>query len=233
MQAFEKRIGYTFKDKKLLKTALTHTSYANEVKKDGINSYERLEFLGDAVLSLIISEYLYYNYPDLPEGELTKIRASIVCEQSLCQRANELDLGKFIYLGKGEEMTGGRERSSILADVFEAVLAAIYLDSGKDVAREWVLSQLENNIKGAVGGSLFRDYKTQLQELLQSINKEKIEYLLIDERGPDHKKVFNVCIKNGDVVLGTGSGKSKKEAEQNAAKAALSKISKEVSLNDK
>lgn len=221
MEQFEKTINYSFKDKQLLTTALTHSSYANEKRNQKVRSNERLEFLGDTVLSIAVSEYLYKNYCNLPEGELTRIRALIVCEESLCERARAIHIDKFLILGKGEEMTGGRGRISSLADCFEALLAAIYLDGGFDAAKAWILEQVKETIQNAVDGKIFRDYKTYLQELIQRQNSEKAEYIVIDEHGPDHDKYFTVELKIGNKVVGNGIGKSKKEAEQNAAKDAL------------
>lgn len=221
---FEEIIGYRFNDTELLKTALTHSSYSNENRGKKIKYNERLEFLGDSVLSLVVSRYIFENYPDLPEGKLTKIRASVVCEHSLWECAANVELGKFMILGRGEEMTGGRTRMSILADAFEALIAAIYLDGGFEVAREWVLGQLYDSIVRAVGGNYFKDYKTTLQEYVQAAGHEKIEYNVVGESGPDHKKTFVVEVSLDGKVCGCGEGNSKKRAEQSAAQQALSSI---------
>lgn len=218
---FQSIIGYKFNDEKLLKTALTHSSYSNENRAKKIKFNERLEFLGDSVLSLVVSRYIFENYPDLPEGKLTKIRASVVCEHSLWECSLNIELGKFLILGHGEEITGGRNRMSILADAFEAVIAAIYLDGGFNVAREWVLGQLYDSITRAVRGNYFKDYKTTLQEFVQAYRHEKIEYQVVDESGPDHKKTFVVEVSLDGKVFGRGEGNSKKRAEQSAAQYAL------------
>ena len=221
---FEEIIGYKFSDSGLLKVALTHSSFSNENRTAKIKYNERLEFLGDSALSLIVSRYIFENYPQLPEGKLTKIRASVVCEHSLWECAVNIELGKFIILGHGEEMTGGRTRMSILADAFEALIAAIYLDGGLDVAREWVLGQLHEAIIRAVGGNVFKDYKTTLQEYVQAAGHEKISYEVVNESGPDHKKTFIVEVFLDDKSVGSGEGNSKKRAEQSAAQQALAAI---------
>lgn len=221
---FENSINYFFNNRALLKTALTHSSFANEKKDKSIISNERLEFLGDAVLSFIVSDYIYKNYKNLPEGELTRIRASVVCEQSLSLISKSLGVGDYISLGKGEEQTGGKERSSILSDAFEAILAAIYLDGGIEKAKEFALSHLEDSIKKAKKGKLFTDYKTKLQEIIQRKQGEVIEYVLALEKGPDHNKSFFVEVLKNNVVIGKGFGKTKKEAEQNAAKSAINAL---------
>ena len=219
MDEFENIIQYQFKNKQLLTEALSHSSYANEKKKTR-NSNERLEFLGDSVLSVIVSQYLFEHFSHLPEGELTKIRASLVCEKSLYNFAQRIRLGDFLLLGKGEEHTGGRERPSILADAFEAVIAAIYLDGGLEAARKHVLKFIPDDIdKKSL--TAFSDYKTILQEVIQKNPEEKVEYILADQTGPDHNKAFKVQVCLNSNVIGTGTGKSKKEAEQMAAKEAL------------
>ena len=219
MKEFQEIIGYTFEDEKILFEALSHSSFANENKK-GRKSNERLEFLGDSVLSIVVSEHLFEHYTHLPEGELTRLRASLVCEKSLHEFALQIKLGKFIMLGKGEENTGGRERPSILADAFEAVIASIFLDGGLEKARNFILSFIPENIttNGAVG---FNDYKTILQEIVQKNPEEKVDYYLLSESGPDHDKAFTVQVKLNRNVIGEGTGKSKKQAEQKAAKEAL------------
>ena len=216
---FEQILGITFRNKELLYEALSHSSYANEKKKQR-RSNERLEFLGDSVLSIVVSQYLFQNYPDLPEGELTKIRAALVCEKSLHRFALQIRLGEFLLLGKGETHTGGRERPSILADAFEAVIAAIYLDAGLEIARAHILRFIPKNIPEN-RSMLFGDYKTALQEVVQKNPEEKVEYLLIDESGPDHSKTFAVEVCLNSNVIGRGKGRSTKEAEQMAAKEAL------------
>jgi ribonuclease-3 len=217
---FEKILDYTFKDKSLIKEALSHSSYANENKKSR-HSNERLEFLGDSVLSIVVSQYLFEHFRYLPEGELTKIRASLVCEKSLHVFAKQINLGRYIFLGKGEENTGGRERPSILADAFEAVIAAIYLDGGLKSAEKHILRFIPKDINNKKQSVNFNDYKTILQEVIQKNPEEKIEYILVSESGPDHNKAFNVHVCLNSNVIGHGTGKSKKDAEQMAAKEAL------------
>lgn len=217
----QKKINYYYKDIKLLNRALTHSSYANEHKKYKVKYNERLEFLGDSVLSIVISDYIFNTYPHYPEGELTKLRAIVVCENSLATISKRIEIGQYLLLGKGEEATGGRERLSILADLFEALLGSIYLDGGLESAKKFILDNFKDIINKAATGRLFLDYKTQLQELIQRNSKSKLEYRVIKEEGPDHNKVFHVEVKDNQNVLGKGSGKSKKEAEQNAAKIAL------------
>ena len=219
---FETYIHYHFKDKHLLLEALSHSSHANEKRKTR-KCNERLEFLGDSVLSIVVSEFLFHKYPELPEGELTKLRASMVCEKALHVFAKEIHLGEFLLLGKGEEHTGGRSRSSILADAFEAVIAAIFLDGGMDAAKRHILRFIpddpEEEKKQPSG---FHDYKTQLQEVVQKNPEEKVEYVLVSEYGPDHDKAFEVEVCLNSNVIGKGMGHSKKAAEQQAAKEALS-----------
>ena len=217
-EEFENIIGYTFKNKELIEQALSHSSYANEKKRAG-GSNERLEFLGDSVLSIVVSDYLYKNI-NVPEGELTKMRASLVCEKSLFVFAQQIQLGEFLHLGKGEENTGGRERPSILADAFEAVIAAIYLDGGMKAAAKHILRFMPDDIK-RTKKPVLSDFKTLLQEVVQKNPEEKVEYVLIGEEGPDHNKRFVVEVCLNSQVIGKGKGKSKKEAEQLAAKEAL------------
>ena len=221
IELFEQKINYEFKNKEYILEALTHSSYSNENKNYPFN--ERLEFLGDSVLSIVISDYLFKKETKLPEGELTKIRANIVCEESLSEVSKNIHLGKYMLLGKGEEATGGRERISILADALEAVIAAIYLDGGIKCAREFILTNMEKIINDSIKGKIFRDYKTCLQEVLQSNGENNIWYKLIEEKGPDHNKRFVMEVGINDTVLGVGEGKSKKDAEQVAAKCALDK----------
>lgn len=217
---FEGKCGYRFHNRKLLTEALTHSSYANEGKRSSHNN-ERLEFLGDSVLSIVVSEFLFKKYPNIPEGELSKLRASLVCEQSLFEFAKQNDLNHYILLGKGEENTGGRERPSIVSDAFEAVIAAIFLDGGMEKAKEYVLSFLPEHMNPKETFT-FSDYKTTLQEVIQQNREEKVEYVLISESGPDHDKTFEVEVHLNSNVIGRGKGKSKKQAEQLAAKEALS-----------
>lgn len=216
---FEELINYRFNNRKLLIQALSHSSYANENKNPrGCN--ERLEFLGDSVLSVVVSDYLYKNLNMVAEGDLTKLRASLVCEKSLHGFALQINLGEFILLGKGEENTGGRQRPSILADAFEAVIAAVYLDGGMEAARKHILRFIP---KDPVHGAkmAYGDFKTVLQEVVQKNPEEKVEYVLIGEEGPDHNKRFVVEVMLNSQVIGKGKGRSKKDAEQLAAKEAL------------
>jgi len=214
----EGKIGYTFKEKSLLRQALTHSSFANEQKINKTGDYERLEFLGDAVLEVVSSEFLFHKYPNVPEGELTKMRASMVCEPSLAFCARDLELGQFLRLGKGEESTGGRNRESIIADVMEAIAGAIFLDGGMECSKEFIqrfiLSDLEDK-------QLFFDSKSMLQELLQGKLKKEFRYVLLDEQGPEHEKIFSVEVIVEEERLGMGRGRSKKLAEQQAAYQAL------------
>ena len=221
-EPLQEDLNYFFKDEDLLITALTHSSYANE-NKLGVEGYnERLEFLGDTVLSLIVSQYLYKKYPHYPEGELTKIRAKVVCESSLAKAARRINLGKYLLLGKGEESTGGRSRESILADASEAITGAIYMDSDFDTVNVLMLERFEFEIVQAVGkGNLFMDYKTELQVLVQKTNKSRLEFVVYIVEGPDHNKVFFMNVLVNETIIGTGSGKNNKEAEQASAKDAL------------
>lgn len=219
IEEFEKIIGYTFNDKQLINRALSHSSYANERRRPA-ESNERLEFLGDSVLSIVVSEYLFKHLTHVAEGDLTKLRASLVCEKSLHVFAGQIGLGRFLMLGKGEENTGGRERPSILADAFEAVIAAIYLDGGMDAARNHILRFIPKDLEHSAK-PVFSDFKTVLQEVVQKNPEEKVEYVLIGEEGPDHNKRFVVEVMLNSQVIGKGKGKSKKEAEQLAAKEAL------------
>lgn len=219
VEELENKIGYNFKNRKLLKIALTHSSFANESGGKFV-SYERLEFLGDSVLGIITSDYIFRTFPHLPEGELTKLRATLVCEKQLCVFSQELGLKKFIKLSRGERHCMGQNRPSILADVFEAICAAIYLDSGMEEAKNFVLKFIVPAVKNPKIQNA-KDYKTDLQEIVQKNPGETIEYILIKEEGPDHDKKFTVEAKISNNPVGRGSGKSKKEAEQHAAKAAL------------
>lgn len=220
MMGFETQIDYKFNDKSLLSLALTHSSYANENKKS--NGYnERLEFLGDSVLSIIVSKYLFENFPKMPEGELSKTRAALVCEKSLAGFAREINLGSVLLLGKGEALNGGGDRDSILADAFEALIAALYLDGGIDVARKFVLEFISKQMEERKTTSVFVDYKTELQEIIQQNKEEKVSYVVVNESGPAHNKSFTVEVHLNSNVIGRGIGKSKKLAEQMAAKEAL------------
>ena len=218
LEQLEEQIGYRFQDRKLLEQALCHSSYANERHMDRLSNNERLEFLGDAVLELATSEFLFKTYPQMPEGEATRTRASIVCEQTLALCARELGLGKWLRLGKGEELTGGRERDSITSDAMEALLGAIYLDGGFANAKEFVGKFILNDIEHK---KLFFDSKTILQERIQSTAGETLHYELVKEEGPDHNKRFTVNACLGSQVIGTGTGRTKKAAEQEAAYYAL------------
>lgn len=217
MKVFEEIIGYKFKDKSLLQTALTHSSYANEMNGK-VDYNERLEFLGDSVLGMITAEFLFENHPEMPEGKLTKTRASMVCEKSLHRFAQSIKLGEFMYLGKGEINTGGRERPSILADAFESLIAAIYLDAGFEEAKKFVLGFIST---ADIEETMITDYKTALQEIVQKNPGEYLEYFMVGESGPDHCKTFIVEVHLNNNVIGTGEGRSKKQAEQMAAKATL------------
>lgn len=220
MKELEKRINYEFKNKALLKRALLHTSYCNEVKSVG-ESNERLEFLGDSVLSVVVAEYLFSNYKKQQEGALTKLRASLVCEKALAVFAKEIGLGDFLMLGKGEQHNGGSERPSILSDAFEALLAAMYLDGGMETVRPFILKFVKEELDRRDSEEAFHDYKTQLQEIIQRNREEELLYVLVGEDGPDHDKRFTVEVRLNSNVIGKGVGHSKKQAEQLAAKQAL------------
>ena len=216
IKKFEEIIGYSFKNQKLIRVALTHSSYANERGFGECN--ERLEFLGDSVLGFVTADYFYHNLNHLPEGEMTKRRAACACEKSLYKFAKEIDLGTYIFLGKGEENMGGRNRSSILADAFEAVIAAIYLDGGLECARSFVLRFVSKAVNENIS---LKDYKTELQEIIQKNPDEHLSYALVAESGPDHDKRFEVEVLLNSNVIGCGTGRSKKLAEQEAAREAL------------
>lgn len=219
-------IGYNFKNKNLLQTAITHTSYSHE-KKEIVENNERLEFLGDAVLELVISRHIFTRFSELSEGELTKLRASIVCEASLAKKAREINIGQNIKLGKGEELTGGRERDSILADAFEAIIGAIYIDSNDILkAEDFILSKMEDIIKEKRKTFEMNDCKTYLQEIIQKESTEPIKYEIINEEGPAHDKLFTVKVTHNNKQLGIGKGKSKKDAEQEAAFKAIKFLEK-------
>ena len=218
MERLEQIIGYTFRNKKLLKQALTHSSYANEKKLGKLGCNEVLEFLGDAVVELASSDVLYAKFPKIPEGELTKKRASLVCEPSLAYCARQFDLPKYLLLGRGEDMTGGRMRDSIVSDATEALLGAIYLDGGFEKAREFVLKFILNDMEHK---QLFYDSKTILQELVQEKGRQTVEYVLTKETGPDHNKQFSVDVLINGTPAGSGTGHTKKAAEQAAAYQAI------------
>ena len=218
MEAFEKKLNYTFKNKELLETALTHSSYANE-QRGGAVCNERLEFLGDSVLSIIVSDYLYNNF-SLPEGRLTKLRASLVCEKTLCRFSRSLQVGQFLKLGRGERATGGADRDSLLADACEAILAAIYLDGGMEPAKKHVMRFVLEELRHMEHEN-FKDYKTELQEVIQRNPEENLHYVLTGQSGPDHNKQFTVEVRLNSNVIGVGTGHSKKAAEQAAACKAL------------
>lgn len=218
MVALEKTINYTFKNRDYLMEALTHSSFANERHKN-IKCNERLEFLGDAVLSIISAKFLYNKYPDMPEGELSKLRSSLVCTSSLSDFARQIKLGDYLLLGKGETNTGGADRPSILENAFEALIAAIFLDGGMDEAERFVLRFLSQTLE--THQVHFKDYKTTLQEVVQQNPDENVNYVLVGESGPDHNKMFEVEVRLNSNVIGKGKGKSKKSAEQEAAREAL------------
>lgn len=221
LKELEQIIGYTFKEINVLREAITHRSFANENRNRSLRDNERLEFLGDAILDLQISQYLFDKYPDMPEGDLSKIRASIVCEASLARIAKKIKLGEHILLGKGEEMTGGRERVSILADLFEAIAGALLVDGGYKAVASFLQGTLIASVDHLTIEDLYTDYKTLLQENIQKESMEPLHYEVMDEKGPDHDKDFYVAVYHGETCLGKGIGKSKKEAEQQAAKIAL------------
>ena len=218
IQILQQRIGYTFQNINYLMQALTHSSFTNEQRINKIGDYERLEFLGDAVLELVSSDFLFSKYPDLSEGELTRLRASMVCEPSLAYCASDLELGEFIRLGKGEEASGGRLRESITSDVMEAVIGAIYLDGGIEPAKRHIENFILNDLEDKV---LFYDSKSHLQELIQGKLKKEFTYELIGESGPEHNRVFQVRVLLEKEEIGSGSGRTKKAAEQQAAYQAL------------
>lgn len=222
MRTLQEAIGYHFRELSLLETALTHTSYANEVYQDGLRSYERLEFLGDSILGFTAADYLFSAFPGLHEGELTKLRAELVCEASLAETAKKLGLGDHLRLGKGEEAGGGRRRVSIIADVVEAVIAAIYLDGGLSAAKRFIYDHVLVDVKERV--KLNADYKTMLQELVQQKKNQQLSYELLGESGPDHDKLFTVRVLLNGSPIGTGEGTSKKRAEQAAAQKALNTL---------
>ena len=225
MKTLEEKLGYQFRDCRLLENALTHSSFANEHHMGAVGSNERLEFLGDSVLGMVVADDLFHRYSRLPEGDLTRLRAQLVCEASLARVARELELGSYLRLGKGEEGCGGRERPSIIADAVEAVLAAVYLDSGsirepRRIIRKFILEHMEEAREAS------RDHKTHLQELVQRHSGQVLSYHLIGQSGPDHNKSFEMEVRLNGETVGTGTGRSKKEAEQMAARAAIAKLEK-------
>jgi ribonuclease-3 len=222
-EELEKKLGYSFRDRTLLETALSHSSYANENRALGIESNERLEFLGDSVLGQIVASYLYRTYPKMPEGQMTRLRADLVCETSLYDVAQKLDLGRYIKLGRGEEHTGGRQRESILADAVEAVIAAMYLDGGIEISKQFIDRFLLAGFEAEEVHSV-TDYKTALQERVQRRSGQSLAYELVSESGPDHRKTFTMRVALNGKPIGEGSGRTKKEAEQNAAKSGLEAI---------
>ena len=221
MHTLETKLGYVFHRPELLENALYHSSYANEHRGAGISSNERLEFLGDAVLGFVTAEYLYTKHPDMPEGDLTRIRAALVCEESLHEVAQYLGLGEYLRLGRGEELGGGRRRPSILADATESVFAAVYLDGGMDAARDLIHRVLLDKEQVE---ERRRDYKTELQELVQRKPDQTLRYEMVGASGPDHARVFAFRVLLNGQVAGTGEGRSKKEAEQAAAHCALERL---------
>jgi len=223
-KAAEEILQYSFSDQGLLEKALTHSSYANEMTGDPSNGNERLEFLGDAVLDAVISVFLFEKYKEKEEGDLTRLRALIVCEKSLSTAGKASGINQYIKLGRGEEMGGGRQRSSIVADALEAVIGAVYLDGGMEAAAVVVRLLLDNVIESALSGKLFMDHKTELQEWLQHQGSGEPRYRILSEEGPDHAKVFTASVISEKVQLGIGTGHSKKEAEQEAARNALEEI---------
>lgn len=222
MQELQRKLNYCFINPSLLVTALTHSSYANERSTE---SYERLEFVGDSVLGMVTAAHLYKLFPDMSEGKMTRLRAELVCEQSLWQIAQKLELGSLLRLGKGEEISGGRERVSILADCVESIIAALYLDGGMDIAKRFIMENILSDVDENRAYSAFgSDYKTELQELVQRDSSNKLSYVLTGESGPDHMKTFVFDALVNGVSVGRGEGHTKKEAEQNAAKAALEEM---------
>ena len=224
MKDLQEAIGYTFHDPALLTEAMTHSSYAHEQHKN-MKYNERLEFLGDAVLSIVVSDYIYKHCPNLPEGELTKLRASLVCEKSLFDFAKQIDLGSYLRLSNGERRNGGAKRPSIVSDAFEALIAAIYLDGGMKPAEKHILRFVVPEIEQHKNRS-FKDYKTKLQEYVQTDKRKSVKYELVSESGPANNPTFVMNAVVDDLIMGTGSGSSKKQAEQNAARNAFEKLVK-------
>lgn len=224
IREFQQEIGYEFKDESLLKQALTHSSYANEKHMKRLSDNERLEFLGDAILEAVSSEFLFLNYKEFPEGDLTRLRASMVCEPTLAFCTKDIHLGDYVFLGKGEELTGGRQRKSVLSDAMEAVIGAIFLDGGFEEAKRFILTYIMTDIEHK---RMFYDSKTILQEVCQGQFKQNVTYELLSESGPDHAKTFTVQVLVGKEVLGTGTGNTKKSAEQEAAYHGLIRLKKQ------
>ena len=227
LKELEEKIGYEFHNKQLFRQSMIHSSYANEHRLDKLECNERLEFLGDSVLEVVSSDFLYHKYPDKPEGELTKIRASIVCEPTLAYCAADIHLGSYLLLGKGEEATGGRERNSVVSDAMEALIGAIYLDGGFASAKEFIHRFILNDIEHK---QLFYDSKTILQEIVQASYEEPLEYEILKEEGPDHNKTFEVRALLGTKEIGRGSGRTKKSAEAVAAYRGILKLREEVCI---
>ncbi|MCI7060649.1 MAG: ribonuclease III [Lachnospiraceae bacterium] len=225
MDEFEEETGYKFQNKELLKIALTHSSYSNEKRMDKTQCNERLEFLGDAVLELVSSEFIFRNHPDMPEGEMTKTRASYVCEPTLALCAKDIHLGDYLRLGKGEERTGGRERDSVLSDALEATIGAVYMDGGFEPARQYIQEHILRDIDNK---KLFYDSKTFLQEIVQSHEGNTLEYQLIGESGPDHHKEYQAAVFVNGRQISTGTGQTKKKAEQSAAYEAILILKREA-----
>jgi len=226
----QRRLSFFFNEPKRLQQALTHKSYLNEAKEEGVKDNERLEFLGDAVLDLIISDILMERFPDASEGALSKMKSRIVSEETLARVAKQIDLGNFLYLGRGEEVTHGKEKRSLLADAMEAVIAAIYLDKGLSSVQEVVLKRFQQSLEELTQSKLTSDYKTELQEQCQKRFGSLPVYRVAQESGPDHQKIFEIEIRIDEVPYGMGAGSSKKEAEQRAAKIALEQLQKESRL---
>lgn len=228
----EEKIGYKFNDSELLLEALTHSSYVNEHKDSDLACNERLEFLGDSVLSIVVSRYLFFEYSSRQEGDLTKIRAAVVCEKALAKYAKEISLGDFLYLGHGEDKNNGRTRASITSDAFEAILGAFYIDSGYDADRvsKFLMPFVKKEIDFIRKGEAFTDYKTALQQIIQQANGERLVYTVTSESGPDHDKTFTVEAMLNSNVIGVGSGSSKRAAEQAAAREALKLFGQEETL---
>ncbi|MGN0371333.1 MAG: ribonuclease III [Enterocloster sp.] len=227
LKELEEKISYRFNNRALLSKALTHSSYANEHRLDHSSCNERLEFLGDAVLEIVTSDFLFHKYAQLPEGDLTKIRASIVCEPTLAYCAGDIGLGRYLFLGKGEDATGGRNRNSVVSDAMEALIGAIYLDGGFANAKEFIHNFVLNDIEHK---QLFYDSKTILQEMVQSRQSAVLTYEILKEEGPDHNKSFEVCAKVGEEEIGRGTGRTKKAAEQVAAYNGILKLKGEVCI---
>ncbi len=220
-------LGIKWNNPQLLELAMTHSSCSFDNRERRFNNNQRLEFLGDAVLELLSSDYLYHLFPQCTEGDLTKMRASMVCESSLAQLARDLRLGQCLYMGRGEEISGVRQRSSILADSFEALLGAVYLDQGIEVVKQFLQKYLDILLQEVQKGRVSQDYKTQLQELIQKTSSQPLDYVLLKESGPDHKKIFTSGVRHQGRELGQGTGSSKKEAEQQAARQALARLNLE------